>query len=108
MNIADDDKLTVEFSQPTGSDPESGGGDLPQLLVTGELEAGYSVDVSVAVTGGTASTADYTNTATVTILGGAKYGTMATAVTTNLAITPDGVVEPDETIQLTLSAARST
>ena len=50
--ILDDDTLTVEFARPTGSGLESSGGNLTLLLVTGEVQAGYSVEVWVGVTGG--------------------------------------------------------
>ena len=103
--ILDDDTLTVEFDTASSSDDEAAAGTWPVLLVTGEVQTGYSVDVSVAVTGGTAGAADYTNTATVTIGAGVYDGTLATAVATNLTITDDSVVEPDETIELTLSTA---
>ena len=100
--ILDDDTVTAEFDTASSSDDENVGGNLAVLLVTGEVQTGYSVDVSVDGDGGTASPADYANTATVTIGGGVYDGTVDTAVATNLAITDDTVVEPDETIELTL------
>ncbi|MCA9141775.1 MAG: WD40 repeat domain-containing protein [Planctomycetales bacterium] len=53
--IFNDDSLLVEFSQPSGTDAESSGGDLPQLLVTGTIQLGHSVTIDVAVVGGTAT-----------------------------------------------------
>ena len=105
--ITDDDKLTVQFDTASSSDDESVGGELPVLLVTGEVQTGYSVVVSVTRTGGTAGSGDYANTATVTIGAGVYDGTSATAVPTNLTIINDSTAEPDETIQLTLSTASS-
>ena len=105
--ILDDDQLTVQFDTASSSDAEAGGGNLAVLLVTGEVQAGYNVAVSVAVTGGTATSSDYTNAAAVTIGAGVYDGTAGTAVATNLAITDESLVEPDETLQLTLSTASS-
>ena len=106
--IRDDDTLTVEFSQATGSDLESTGGNLPQLLVTGQVQAGYSVTVSVAVDGsGTASGAgtDYHDPTTLTVIGG-TYAAQAFAIP-GLAVVNDSIVEPNETIVLnSITAAR--
>ena len=101
--INDDDSLTVEFDQATGMDAENIGGDLPQLLVTGEIEAGHSVDIDVTVSGGTATGSDFTAPTTLTLLGG-TYTAASPQAIPSLAITPDGVVELDETIDLSINA----
>ena len=97
--IRNDDTLVVEFSQDTGGDTETGGGNLPQLLVTGTVQAGHSVTIDVAVTGGTAaSPADFTAPTTLTVPGG-TYSAQAFAIP-SLAIVGGSMVEPDETLEL--------
>ncbi len=96
--ILNDDSLTVEFSQSNGSDAETAGGGLPELLVTGDIQSGHTVNVSVAVIGGTATASDYTGPASL-IVGSGTYTGQAFAIP-SLAISSDAVVEPDETIEL--------
>ncbi|TPW09115.1 MAG: hypothetical protein FD127_4243, partial [Acidimicrobiaceae bacterium] len=96
--ILDDDTLLVQFDQATGNDAEASGGNLPQLLVTGEVQAGHSVTIDVAVTGGSATASDFTAPTTVTV-GAGTYTATAVAIT-GLAVTNDSVVEPDEDFQL--------
>lgn len=95
--ILNDDSLTVEFASASASDFENVGGNLPQLLVTGEVEDAQSVEVNV--TGGTAEATDYTNTALVNIAAGSYSSSL---VNTNLSIVDDLLVEDDETVELTL------
>ena len=98
--IADDDFLLVEFDQDQGTDRESSGGNLPQLLVTGTVPAGQSVTIDVMVVGGTATGGgvDYNDPTTVTVAAG-TYNATAVAIT-ELSVIPDALIEPDETIDL--------
>lgn len=93
----------VEFSNSAASDTETAGGNKPVLLINGTVTSTQTIDVSItggnAVGGGT----DYTNTATVTIPAGVYDGSLGMAIALNLSIQNDNSVEPDETIQLTLT-----
>lgn len=104
--IVDDDTALIEFSSSTASGPESTNSSFPVLLVQGTLATSQTIRVSV--TGGTATDGvDFANSASVTILAGTYSGTAATAVATNLSIVDDSAMEPDETIQLTLTGPSS-
>ncbi len=99
--ITDNDLLLVEFSQSTGMDVESSGANLPQLLVTGTIQAGHSVTINtaaIATSTATGSGVDYTNPTAVTVAGGI-YSATAFAVP-GLSITSDTLIESDETIDL--------
>ncbi|MCA9221671.1 MAG: hypothetical protein KDA71_15170, partial [Planctomycetales bacterium] len=98
--IIDNDSLLVEFSQATGMDVESSGGNLPKLLVTGTIQEGHSVTIDAAVLDGTATGdgADYADPATVTVVGG-TYNETPVAIT-DLSIKDDTFIESDETIDL--------
>jgi len=99
VTLTDADALLVEFNQASGSDLESSGGNLPELLVTGEVQAGHSVDVDVTVTGGTAtSVTDFSVPMTLTV-GAGSYTAQAFAIP-GLGISDDSVIEPDETVLL--------
>ena len=91
----------VELSTASGSDLEAVGGNLPKILVRGTVFSPQTINV--AITGGTAALgSDFTN-ATATIPIGVYDGTLATAVPINLAITPDNLVELNETIVFSLA-----
>ena len=98
--ITDDDSLLVEFSQSTGMDAETSGGNLPQLLVTGEIQQGHSVTIDMAVVGGTATGGgeDYAPPTTVMVPAGTYNATPIPI--TSLSVTPDSLLEPDDTIDL--------
>ncbi len=97
--------VKVELSTATSSDNENSGGNIPKLLLLGTVGSPQIIDVTV--TGGSATGADFTNTVSVTIPAGVYDGTLATALPINLAITPDAIVELNETIELTLANASS-
>jgi outer membrane protein OmpA-like peptidoglycan-associated protein len=97
--ITNDDTATVEFELAASSNAEASGGNIPQLIVNGDLTMPLTIDVNV--TGGTASNGtDFTNGGTVTIPAGNYTGTVATSI--NLTITDDAIFEGDETIALQL------
>lgn len=98
--ISDEDMRLVEFSKPMGIDAELLGGNLPQLLVTGTIEAGDSVTIDVTAVGGTATGGgvDYNNPMTVTIPAGTYSATPVDIA--GLSIVPDTLIEPDETVEL--------
>src|SRR5437870_352582 len=58
--ILDDDTLTVELNQASGSALDTLALHDALPILTGQVQAGHSVTIDVAVTGGTASAADYT------------------------------------------------
>jgi parallel beta-helix repeat protein len=93
----------IELSSATDSDAEATGGNIPQLLVNGTLSAAQTIQVNV--TGGTATGGgtDYTHTALVNIPAGVYDGMPGTAVSINLTINDDILVEGDETIDLQLA-----
>ncbi|MGX1928794.1 T9SS type B sorting domain-containing protein [Flagellimonas sp. 2504JD4-2] len=105
--INNDDSVTVEFSQATGSDAENVGGNLPVLLITGTVTAATTVTVTDPATGSATNGVDYTFTSpqVVNIPAATYDGTVGTAITVpTLSITGDTTVEPNETIDLALSA----
>jgi uncharacterized repeat protein (TIGR01451 family) len=101
VTINDDDTgATVEFQLATSSDPESNGGNIPVLIVNGNLAAAQTIDVTV--TGGSATAGvDYNNVVSVTIPAGNYSGTAAAAI--NLTVIDDPTIEPNETINFTLA-----
>lgn len=103
--IDDNDVAAIEFAAATASGAEAAGGQLPLLLVAGVLSA--PIDVTVSVTGGTAtSAADFSAPTTVTIPAGTYDGTAATGVVIpGFAIADDTAVEGDETILFGLTSA---
>ena len=109
LRILDDDSAapvpTIEFAAGTASGSESVAGTLPQLLVNGTLAA--SVQVTVGVTGGTATGGtDYTAPTVVTIPAGTYDGTAGTAVSIpGFAVLDDTTYEPDETVIFSLTSA---
>lgn len=109
LTIIDDDVPapvpTVEFASATGTATEAVGGALPQLLVNGTLAA--PVQVTVGVTGGTATPgADFTAPTVVTIPAGTYDGTFATSVSIpGFAVIDDSIDEPDETATFSLTSA---
>ena len=91
--INDDDTLTVEFNQASGSDVENTGGNLPTFVVTGEVAPGNSVAVNATITAGGSATgggADYDNPTTLTVNPGTYSSTKLNIPT--LAIKGDTVV----------------
>ncbi|MFW5427446.1 MAG: hypothetical protein ACKE8R_09385 [Methylophagaceae bacterium] len=92
----------VEFASATYSDIEATGGNIPVLLIAGEVTTATTVDVTV--TGGSADSSDFTNTMTVIIPVGIYDGTLATGIDINLTITDDLIYEPDDTIDFSISA----
>uniref|UniRef100_UPI0023493E2F T9SS type B sorting domain-containing protein n=2 Tax=Flavobacteriales TaxID=200644 RepID=UPI0023493E2F len=106
--INNDDSVTVEFSQATGSDAENTGGNLPVLFVTGTVVNASSVTVTDAGTGDATSGVDYSFTSpqVVNIPAGTYDGTVGTAISIpTLSITGDTDVEGNETVDLTLGSA---
>ncbi len=106
--INNDDSVTVEFSQATGSDAENVGGNLPVLFITGTVVNATTVTVTDAGTGGATSGTDYvfTSPQVVNIPAAVYDGTLVTAIAIpTLAITGDTDVEGNETIDLTLGTA---
>jgi hypothetical protein len=104
LEIADNDSATIAFAAASSTAIESTGSH--QVLVRLTLPAGGQLARPVAVNvanpaGGTASPGDFNlATTTVTFPAGSQDG--ATQAVT-LALTSDGVTEPDETLNLALT-----
>ncbi len=93
----------VEFGKVAYADSESGGSDIPQLLLLGDLATATTVEVTVV--GGTATSGDdFSSTTTVTIPAGLYDATLATAIPINLSITDNAIFEGDETIDFKITA----
>jgi len=99
-------QVTVEFSQATGSDAENIGGNLPVLLVTGDVLIPTTVTVTDPGTGTATSAVDYdfTSPQVVDIPIGSYLPGSSIPIPT-LVITGDATVELDETLDLALGAA---
>jgi uncharacterized delta-60 repeat protein len=93
---------TVEFSSSFAGDTESGGGNLPVLLVQGLVTTLEMVDVLI-IGGLATSGSDFNHTTTVMIPAGNYDGTVASAVPISLSILEDNLVESLETIELLLA-----
>ncbi|MCP4989433.1 MAG: hypothetical protein GY928_26260, partial [Colwellia sp.] len=91
----------VEFQAATASDAEASGGNIPNLIVTGTVGAGQTIDVTVTGGSATGGGTDYTNTVSVTIPAGSYTNQVATAIT--LTIVDDALPEGNEDIQFTLA-----
>lgn len=102
-NISIDLVPYVELAAPSYSDAEASGGNIPNLLITGNVGAPF--DVTVNITGGTATAgSDYTlNTSTVTIPAGVYDGGAASLFPIDLTIIEDSNIEPDETIEFSFT-----
>ena len=100
--ITDDDTLTAEFSAATSNSPEATG-TVPTLTVSGGQSV-VGLTVEVARTGGTATLAtDFTFTSPETFsIPAADYTTPSVLSITGLAITDEGAIELDETIDFLL------
>ncbi|MEE8306717.1 MAG: hypothetical protein V3R81_05585, partial [Gammaproteobacteria bacterium] len=97
------DGALIEFEAATASDAEATGGNIPNLIVTGNVGAGETIDVTV--TGGSATPGalnDYTNTVTITIPAGSYTNSVATPI--SLTINDDAVIEGNEDIQFALAS----
>ncbi|MCG2461416.1 hypothetical protein K8352_11700, partial [Flavobacteriaceae bacterium F89] len=99
VTIKDNDGATVAFSSAAGSGPENAGTGIPTLLVNGTVVNPTTVSLT---TGGTATAADYALASpTITIPAGIyTNGTIPLGLT----ITGDAVVEPNETVVLSLTS----
>jgi Secretion system C-terminal sorting domain len=95
-------KPLVEFMADAYSDTEASGGNIPYLRVNGIVPSASTVTLSV--TGGTATIADYTFTSVVNVPAGTYDGTEATYIPINLGIVDDLDFEVDETLVIELVA----
>ena len=95
--ILNDDKSSVEFTTAISSGPEA---DSPVLLSVSLLPAiQQTVTVDYSVTGTATEGGDYTLLGTGTL----TFSPLDTEETITLAIVDDDTVEPDETIEITLT-----
>ncbi len=101
------DDLVVSFSSATASGPENSNANLPTLFVNGNIST--SSTVTVSLTGGSATVGsdfNFNSPQVVNIPPGNYNGTAATEISIpNLIIVNDAVVEPNETIILSLGNA---
>src|SRR5690606_21627029 len=107
VTILNDDSVIVEFSQSEGSDNENVGGNLPVLIITGEVVNPSTVMITDTETGTASLGTDYTfnNPQVVIIPVGVYDGTMSTSIQIpTFSIAGDAEVEADETIELVLGS----
>ncbi len=101
--INNDDAVLVQFSQATGASPENTGGNLPTLVVTGTVTNATSVTITNPGTGTATAGSDFAFSGPLAV--NIPAGTYAgTTVPFAISITGDAIVEPNETINLTLTA----
>lgn len=106
--ILNDDTVTVAFSQSTGAAAENVGNNLPVLLISGTVTNTSTVTLINAGTGTATAGTDFTFSSPqlVNIPAGTYNGTLATAIPVpTLSIIGDAIVEPNETIILSLGGA---
>lgn len=110
--ITDDDTISVEFDVATASDAEAAGAvSLPDVLYSGTIQTGHSVNIPVIV-GGSGSTAtagsDYSSAATITVVA-TGTGTPVTnndpLTLTGFSVNDDAVGESDETVIFVLDTS---
>ncbi len=101
LTILDDDKPVIFFSQPTYSISESNGSSVVKVSVRLSKPYTEEVNVECAVTGITASPGDDYDQPAVNI--GLRYLAGQTNKDISLTIRPDSILEPQETIELTLT-----
>lgn len=88
----------AEFQAAAYSDAESSGGNIPQIVVSGQVDAATTIPVTV--TGGTADGADFTLTSGIVSIPAGTYVNQAFPIA--LTVTNNAVPEPDETITFSL------
>ncbi|SDQ27203.1 Calx-beta domain-containing protein [Flagellimonas zhangzhouensis] len=98
-------QITVEFTQAASSDNEAGGGNFPQIVVTGEILAPASIEVFDTGLGTATSGVDYGFTSPQVIdFPAGNYSSDVFDLST-LSISNENVVELDETIEFALGDA---
>ena len=96
--------ITVRFAFSLASISESlGMGNALRVATSDGLPTSRVATVSVGVTGGTATLADYNLTGTITIPAGTADNALV-SVASGITITNELMVEPNETLQLALSS----
>ena len=92
----------MEFGADS-SDAENNGGNLPKILIKGNIVNASTI--TIGVTGGNATLgSDYTLSSTVVNIPSGNYdGTSATGIVIPLSVINDAKVEPNETINFNLS-----
>ncbi|MEO1486018.1 MAG: Calx-beta domain-containing protein [Bacteroidota bacterium] len=100
----ENDDATIEFTQAVGADDEASGGNLPQILINGDITQASTVTID-QLTGTATNGDDYTFSSPPRILN-IPVGSYTNAIrdVPTLSISNDPIVEPDETIRLALSA----
>lgn len=104
----EEEKVTVSFSQSTGSDTEANGGNLPVLIINGVVKSTTTVTVSDAGTGSANDDGvdyNFTSPQVINIPKDAYDGTLSTALAIpTFNIVDDDVKEGIETIDLVLGS----
>ncbi|WP_378188092.1 BspA family leucine-rich repeat surface protein [Aquimarina sp. W85] len=99
--------IAIEFVNLTASDTEDNGGNLPVLLLNGNLTVNSSITVTNAGTGSASPGNDYlfTSPQVINVPAGTYDGTIATAIIIpTLSIIDDSNIEDNETIDLILES----
>lgn len=100
-------EVTLQFAATSSSAAEAAGfGNLLRVTTSDGNATRAATTVTVSVTGGTAGAADYTGAGTVTVPAGTAHGSLV-SIGSGLQVVNDSMVEPDETVVLTLTAPAS-
>jgi gliding motility-associated-like protein len=98
VNIVD--ALSIQFTADNYASPETTGGNIPQISISGEVLP-YPITIEASVTGGTATIVDdYTNNITLLVANGDYTTTQTQPI--NLNILNEALVEANETITFEL------
>lgn len=96
--------VTVQFASASGNASETANIDDVLLVTTSDSNpTDASATVTVSVTGGSATSADYVLLGTINIPAGTAHNAVI-AIDSAITIVDDGIDEADETVMLTLSA----
>jgi uncharacterized repeat protein (TIGR01451 family) len=96
--------ITLAFAAASSSAPEASGfGNLLRVTTSDGNPSSEAVTVTVSVTGGTATGADYGLSGTITIPAGTANNALV-SITSGIQVIDESLVEPDETIDLLLTS----
>lgn len=107
VSMAQAQTVTLAFNASTSSNAElSGFGNVLRVTTSNSAAVSAAKTVTVNVTGGTATTADYNRTGTITIPAGTAHNSLV-SIASGITITDDSLREADETISLSLTSPSS-
>lgn len=99
--------VTLQFSAASGSAAEASGfGNILRVTTSNSAPTSAAKTVTVSVTGGTATSADYNLTGTITIPAATASGTNV-SISSGITVVDDNLYESNQTISLSLSSPSS-